>query len=148
VSSDDELVARLRRIAQAIDAPSDLVAETARAAFSTRRLDEELAALLHDSDLASPQQVRGAPAGPRSLAFATAAVDLQLQIERAPGGVTVSGVVSGASGDATIETTAASYPAQIDNRGWFRVADLRPGALRVHVTAADGTRVTTSWISA
>lgn len=148
MSSDDELIERLRRIAGAIDAPPDLVADTARAAFSTRHLDEELATLLHDSDLAAPQQVRGAAAGPRSLAFETAAVDLQLQIERAPGGVTLSGVVSGASGNATIETTAASYPAQIDNRGWFRIAELRPGALRVHVTAADGTRVTTSWISA
>ncbi len=148
MSSDDELMERLRRIAGAIDAPSDLVAETARAAFSTRHLDEELATLLHDSDLAAPQQVRGAPAGPRSLAFETGTVDLQLQIEDAPAGLTLSGVVSGASGDATIETTEATYTARIDNRGWFRVADLRPGALRVHVTAADGTRVTTSWISA
>jgi hypothetical protein len=146
VSSDDELMERLRRIAQAIDAPPELVAETAHAAFATRRLDEELATLLHDSELASPQQVRGAPAGLRSLAFETAAVDLQLQIEMAAGTVTLSGVVSGATGDATIETAAASYTAGIDNRGWFRVGDMPPGAVRVHVTAADGTRVATSWI--
>jgi hypothetical protein len=81
------------------------------------------------------------------LSFETAAVSLELQIEEAAGRITLSGVVSGSSGEATIETTAAEpRTSQIDESGWFRVEDLPTGALRVHVTAADGRAVTTSWI--
>jgi hypothetical protein len=146
MTNDDELMQRLRRIADEVDAPPELVAETARAAISTRGLDEELAELLHDSDLTTAELVRGA-GGPRSLSFETAMVDLNLQIEQAAGRVTLSGVVSGASGEATIETTTASHTARIDDRGWFRVTDLPSGAaLRVHVAADDGSAVTTSWI--
>ena len=147
MTNDDELIERLRRIAEEIDAPPELVAETARAAFLTRRLDEELAELLRDSDHATSQLVRGEASGPRVLSFETAAVSLELQIEEAAGRITLSGVVSGSSGEATIETTTAEpRTSQIDESGWFRVEDLPTGALRVHITAADGRAVTTSWI--
>lgn len=147
MTNDDELIERLRRIADEIDAPPELVAETARAAFLTRRLDEELAELLRDSDHATSQLVRGEAGGPRVLSFETAAVSLELQIEEAAGRITLSGVVSGSSGEATIETTTAPpRTSQIDESGWFRVEDLPTGALRVHITAADGRAVTTSWI--
>jgi hypothetical protein len=147
MTNDDELIERLRRIAEEIDAPPELVAETARAAFLTRRLDEELAELLRDSDHTTSQLVRGEAGGPRVLSFETATVSLELQIEEAAGRITLSGVVSGSSGEATIETTTAEpRTSQIDESGWFRVEDLPTGALRVHITAADGGAVTTSWI--
>ena len=148
MANDDELIERLRRIAEEIDAPPELVAESARAAFLTRRLDEELAELLRDSEHATSQLVRGETSGPRVLSFETAAVSLELQIEAAAGRVTLSGVVSGASGEATIETTTVEpRTAPIDESGWFRVEDLpAEAALRVHVTAADGRAVTTGWI--
>jgi hypothetical protein len=149
MTDDDELMQRLRRIADEVDAPPELVAETARAALSTRRLDEELAELLHDSDLTTPQLVRGAggPGGPRSLSFETVAVSLELEIEQADSHITVSGVVSGSSGEVTVETTTEGpRRAQIDDNGWFRVTNLPRGAMRVHVTATDGSGVTTRWI--
>jgi hypothetical protein len=147
MTKDDELIERLRHIAEEIDAPPELVAETARAAFLTRRLDEELAELLRDSDHATSQLVRGEVGGPRVLSFETATVSLELQIEEAAGRISLSGVVSGSSGEVTIETTTAEpRTSQIDDGGWFRVEDLPTGALRVHITAADGRAVTTSWI--
>ncbi len=70
-----------------------------------------------------------------------------VQIEEAAGRITLSGVVSGLSGEATIETTTTEpRNVQVDESGWFRVEDLPTGALRVHVTAADGRAVATSWI--
>ncbi len=147
MTKDDDLIERLRRIAGEVDAPPELVAETARAAFTMRRLDEELAELLHDSADATSQLVRGEASGPRVLSFETAAVSLELQIEETAGRITLSGVVSGSSGGATIEiTTTEPRTAQIDDSGWFRVENLPAGLLRVHVTAADGGGVTTSWI--
>jgi hypothetical protein len=147
MTNDDELVERLRRIADEVDAPSELVAETARAAFTTRRLDEELAELLRDSDLATSQLVRGEASGPRVLSFETAAVSLELQIEETAGRIALSGVVSGSSGGATIETiTTEPRTVEIDDSGWFRIGDLPAGPLRVHVSAADGGGVTTGWI--
>lgn len=147
MTNDDELIERLRRIADEVDAPSELVAETARAAFATRRLDDELAELLRDTDLAASQLVRGEASGPRVLSFETVAVSLELQIEETAGRITLSGVVSGSVGEATIETTTTEpRTVQIDDGGWFHVGDLRAGALRVHVAAADGGGVTTGWI--
>lgn len=146
--TDDELMARLRRIADEVDAPPDLVAESARAAFSMRRLDEEIAELLDDSEHSQGQLVRGETAGPRALSFRAAAVSIELQLEEADGRITLSGVVIGA-GEATIESTAeAARTVRIDERGWFRVGDLPAGPLRVRLTGADGGRVTTSWFTA
>jgi predicted transcriptional regulator len=147
--TDDELMARLRRIADEVDAPPDLVAESARAAFSMRRLDEEIAELLYDSEHSQGQLVRGEPAGPRALSFRAAAVAIELQIEQADDRITLSGVVIGASGEATIESTAeAARTVRIDERGWFRVGDLPAGPLRVRLAEVDGGRVTTSWFTA
>jgi predicted transcriptional regulator len=147
--SDDELMARLRRIADEVDGPPDLVAESARAAFSMRRLDEEIAELLHDSDRSQGQLVRGETAGPRALSFRAAAVSIEVQIEVVDDRVALSGVVTGASGDATIEsTTEAAQTVRIDKHGWFRIGDLPVGPLRVRLTADDGGGVTSSWFTA
>ena len=146
--TDDELMSRLRRIADEVDAPPDLVAESARAAFSMRRLDEEIAELLHDSEGSQGQLVRGETAGPRALSFRAEAVSIDLQIEEIDGRITLSGVVTGASGDAAIEsTTEAAHTVPIDEGGWFRIGDLPAGPLRVRFTAVDGRRVATGWFT-
>ena len=91
---DEELMGRLRRIADEVDAPPDLVAEAARGAFLTRRLDAELAELVSDSDLTT-SGVRGA--GPRALAFELRDLTLELQLEDGPDGLGVRGLVIGTS---------------------------------------------------
>lgn len=147
MTTDDELMDRLRRIAADVDAAPDLVTESARAAFATRHLDDELAELLHDSDLTPSQGVRYVHPGPRLLSFEVGEVSLEIQIDEVQGRLAVRGIAVGAVGDAEIETTTTgSRTAPIDDRGWFRVQDLPSEPLRVRVHTADGKAVTTGWI--
>jgi hypothetical protein len=147
MSSDDELMEQLRRIANEVDAAPDLVTESARAAFSTRRLDDELAELLHDSDMTASAPVRLAQPGPRLLSFEAGEVSLELQIEDAGGQLVLRGVAVGTVGAAEVETvTGGPHPAVIDDQGWFRAEALPVEPLRVRVQARDGTAVTTGWI--
>jgi hypothetical protein len=144
VTTDDELLAQLRRIADEADAPPDFVTDSARAAFSTRRLDDELADLLRDSDLA-PSAVRGV--GPRLLSFETAGLSIELQIEQRAGRVWVGGLVIGLAQEIEVQTTTTA-PRRIptDGRGWFHADDLPAEPLRIRVPTTEGTAVTTGWI--
>jgi hypothetical protein len=147
MTTDDELMDRLRRIAADVDAAPELVTESARAAFATRHLDDELAELLRDSDLAPSQGVRLAQPGPRLLSFEVGDVSLEIQIEEADGRLAVRGIAVGTAGDAEVETTTTgSRTVPIDANGWFRVADLPSEPLRVRVRSAAGQAVTTGWI--
>src|SRR3954454_15574926 len=138
---------RLRRIANDVDAPPGLVTETARAAFSTRRLDANLAELLEDSDMTSSATVRLAQPGPRLLSFAAGDVSLELQLEQVRGRVVLRGVVTGVVDDAEIETiTGQVQRAEIDDQGWFGVEALPVQPFRVRVRAVDGPAITTGWI--
>jgi hypothetical protein len=146
MSTDDELMEQLRRIANEVDAAPDLVAESARAAFSTRRLDDELAELLHDSQVTASAAVRGRP-GPRLLSYESGEVSLELQVEDVRGQLVLRGITIGTVGDAEVETTTTGpHAAAIDDKGWFRVEGLPVEPLRVRVQAANGTAVTTGWI--
>jgi hypothetical protein len=147
MSADDELMDQLRRIANEVDAPPDLVTESARAAFSTRRLDDELAELLNDSQVTASAAVRGVRPGPRLLSFEFGEVSLELQIEAVDGRLVLRGIAIGTAGDAEVETTTtAPIVAAIDDKGWFRVDGLPVQPLRVRVRAANGTAVTTGWL--
>jgi hypothetical protein len=143
--ADDELMDQLRRIAGNVDPVPPLANETAQAAFSTRRLDEELAELLHDSDLAVSQGIRGA--GPRMLSFESGAVSLELQLDTARGQLVVRGMSVGTVGDADVETSSTGgHAVPIDERGWFRIDGLPLEPLRVRVRDTSGATVTTGWI--
>ncbi|MDR7252600.1 hypothetical protein J2X46_001576 [Nocardioides sp. BE266] len=144
MSDDDELMARLSRIAAEVDSPPDLVAEAARAAFVTRRLDAELAELVSDSDREA-SAVRGS--GPRTLAFRWEGADLELQLEPSSGGLEVRGLVAGPSGPVlvVVDTPATSREVESDDLGWFSLADVPAGPVRVTVRTEPG-EVSTGWI--
>lgn len=146
---DEELMDQLRRIAGEVDAPPSIVEDLARAAFLTRRLDEQLADLVSDSGLA-PAGVRGAE--PRLLTFALGELTLELQVAETAGLVSVAGLLTG-TGDAPgaglavqVETPAATAAVDADEQGWFRVDGLAAGPVRVRIRPSDGATVSTGWI--
>ncbi|GIG88637.1 hypothetical protein [Plantactinospora endophytica] len=144
--TDDELVDRLRAIAVRVDPPPDFVAELARAALSTRRIDEVLAELVHDSTTELPALARSDDEQLRLLSFEHGAVSIELQVHTVDGTVSIRGLVDGATGDVTVETSRGSREAPVDEEGWFTVDGLATGVLRLRVPAGD-TTVTTSWIT-
>ncbi|WP_370971067.1 hypothetical protein [Amycolatopsis sp. cg9] len=145
--TDDELMEVLRAAAAQADPVPDLVLRQAKAALSLRDPDAELADLAFDSDLAEAGAVRAAAEDVRLLSFASARVSVELQVEYADGGVSLRGLITGATGEAVIEVAGERHVRPIGAEGWFTAAGLPRGATRVKVTAADGTAVTTGWAS-
>jgi hypothetical protein len=142
----DPLLDRLRRIAAELDDPPDHVERAARAALSTRRLDHQLAELIADSAEVQTAARAGEPSI-RLLTFETATVSLELQVDEVAGRRSVHGHVTGATGEAVVETASDTRTAAIDDRGWFAVDDLPAGVIRIRLRAADGTGVSTGWVS-
>lgn len=146
MTTDDELVERLRRLAAAVEPVPEAVTEAARAAFLTRRLDEEIAMLLRDSAL-SASAVRGTEPGPRLLSYEVGDVSLELELELVGRFLTLRGLALGTVGDAEVDAGATGpHVGVVDDHGWFTVEALPPGPLRVRVHTAAGAVVTTGWI--
>jgi hypothetical protein len=148
-TQDDELMARLRGLADQADPPPELVLEAARAAFLMRRIDAELAELVLDSAVdAGPVLVRSTEEDTvRMLSFETDTVSIEVQVTEVDGSRSLLGLVSGASGPVEVETAHGRSTVSLDALGRFSVADVPPGTVRLHLTAENGTPVTTSWVS-
>ena len=143
----DRLEERLRRVAREADPVTDAVLENARAAFTLRDLDAELAELVADSAVDDGVPTRAGTDDVRMLSFAASGVSVELDADPDPhdGGVKVTGLVSGARDSLTVvrQGSRAEVSLGADGRFAFRVDR---GPLRLELTAADGRRVVTAWI--
>jgi hypothetical protein len=142
---DDELMGVLRQTADELDPPPDLVVTSARAALSTRLLDDELAALLMDSAV-DAELVRSDDTDVRLLSFGTSAVSVELHLEPVADRLSLRGLVSGASGTILIEQPGVAHTLLIDPEGWFTTPNLHRGATRLRLNAPDGHPITTTWV--
>lgn len=141
--NDDQLIERLRGLAEQVDAPPAWTAEAARAALATRRLDGELAALVLDSATDETALARGDEDEVRLVSFEASDVSIELQLHRG----SLRGLVTGASGEVTVERGTGTVTAPIGADGWFTVDRVPPGRLRLRLRADAGPNVTTSWIT-
>ena len=78
--TDDELLAELRAAVAEADLVTDRQREAARAAFTWRTVDAELAELLHDSALEAPRCAAAGDAA-RTLSFASGELTLEVEID-------------------------------------------------------------------
>lgn len=150
---DEQLLAELRRVVASADPVPDEVRQFARAAFTMRALDAELAELLADSaadSAAGTALSRTRSAGPvRLLSFGSADGDpeLELQVERAGSSRHLVGQLLGASaGSVTVETEVGRTDVALDDAGVFTVRGLRGGRIRLLWATAAGRRMATSWV--
>jgi hypothetical protein len=144
----DEFEARLRVLAGEADPVPSLVLDAARAAFTLRTLDAELAELVHDSAVdADLVLVRGPDDDVRMLSFEHGSVAIDLQVSQTPAGPELLGLVTGAVGDVEVEQGGTRRSVPLDEAGRFVVRDLVAGPLRLHLRAEDGTAVATSWVN-
>ena len=143
----DRLEERLRRVATEADPVPDAVLENARAAFTLRDLDAELAELVGDSAADDGALTRAADDDVRMLSFAASGVSVELDAVPEPhdGGVNVTGLVSGARDRLSVvrQDSRTEVALGADGRFAFRAGR---GPLRLELTAADGRRVVTAWI--
>ncbi|XVV06471.1 hypothetical protein ACQPW3_14190 [Actinosynnema sp. CA-248983] len=139
---DDELVERLRSIANRVDPVPAWVQLAAQAALSTRRMDEELAELVRDS-WESPQLVRSEEDA-HVLAFEAGDVSVDVQAEA--GGLRA--LVGGVSGEVVVETPVGQVRVGIGADGWVVVPELPHPTVRLRLTREDGRAVVTPWFTA
>jgi hypothetical protein len=145
----DPTLDRLRSVASVADPVPELVMESARAAFSLRRIDAEIAELLHDSAVDADLVLVRGPSDARMLSFAVGEVAVEMQLtETQPGFFSLLAFVTGASGEVKVEHSGGVLVAVLDDAGRLLVDDIPAGRLRLDLVADDGTAVTTSWITA
>jgi hypothetical protein len=147
---DDELLARLGGVVAEIDPVPAEVRRAARAAFGTRDLDGELAALVADSAHDGFEAVRaGDLFGPRLLSFACDGVQVDLEVSRAGDQVDLTGQVTGAAGHGCrLEyPRGATVELDLDSIGRFLVSGVPGGPIRLRCYSAGGVPVLTSWVA-
>jgi hypothetical protein len=146
VLDDDDLLARL---AEVLDQESPMPPGTliaAQAAYTLRRLDEELAELLFDSaDLPAPAGVRGPRAWPRQITYQWADLLIECEMDTTslvgqvlPAGPVTLEVISGGG---------ARHPVDVDDLGRFVAPLPRSGPLRLRcLPSPQGRPVLTPWL--
>lgn len=149
--TDDELMAELAAaVAEAADISDDETTArrrtAARAAFTWRTVDAELAELLHDSALDAGAAVRSSGAAPRSLSFIRGAVTIEIEVT---GESLLGEVIDDDGGDEPAAVSlqrpdADDRVTETDASGFFRFDDVAPGPVRFVVTRS-GWTLTTPW---
>lgn len=142
VGADDALLAELARVLDAHDPPPPPVVEAARAAWTWRTIDAELAELHFDSALET-LEVRGL-SWPRQLSFESRELTIEVEVD---GEGLVGQVVPPAAVDILlVRPDGAQVAARSDAIGHFTFAGVARGTVRLQVTAPDGS-VTTQWFT-
>lgn len=143
---DENLMAELAAAVAEEAAVSERRRTAAKAAFTWRTVDAELAELLHDSALDAGAAVRSASGAPRTLTFVRGAVTLEIEVD----GDTLLGEVvdeDPASGPASValqRPDADDRSVETDASGFFRFDGVEPGPVRFVVSRA-GWSLTTPW---
>jgi len=153
-AADDELIARLRRIAGQVDPVPQSLLSAARAAFALRDIDARVAELVRDSLVdapATPVRAAGTARGEeaRMLSFEAAGTAIECEVMARAGERDIRGQLSGSQA-ATVAAEVAGRPpvsVSVGAHGWFTVRGLPPGPFRLRCQLADGATLVTSWTS-
>lgn len=150
--ADLELLNELRAAASAFDPVPSPVAEAAKAAWTWRTIDAELAELTYDSwtDQAELAGVRGAVAAPTSRLLSFEAREVALELEIVIEGDQrrmVGQIVPAQPGVVEVHHRRGLELVEADTVGRFAVASIAPGLFRLTVRpSGDLHEVATAWI--
>jgi hypothetical protein len=147
---DEALLAQLRSLARETDPPPALLQEAARAAYTWRTVDRELAELVFDSAEEALTGIR-AEGGPRLLTFAATATEVEVQVSETPGGRRLVGqVVPPQQGRIDVRHRDGVAHAVADTLGRFSADGIPAGpvSLRCVLGEAEDARVVdTDWLT-
>jgi hypothetical protein len=153
--TDEELMAAIQSgLALADTVPPEVVA-AAKASFTWRTIDAELAALTFDSSGQSAELagVRGGEHGPRALTFEYEDVVVEVEVDDAGDGRTVVGQIDPPTVEwIEVHQASASEPLRLeaDGRGRFRARGVGAGPFRLLCRFRSGARfpmLLTDWVS-
>lgn len=149
--ADRVLLLHLGEVVSEVDPPPPLLYELGRAAFETRLLGAELAALDEDTshELIG---VRSATSEARLVTFTASRTTIELEVSVVSDRRCLLGQLVPAPGEGNrsidLQTAAGrTRTAELDAVGGFRFDDVPAGFVRLHFEPVDGPAVTTSWIT-
>jgi hypothetical protein len=142
--NDDELLELLGQALRGADPVPDRVLAAARAAWTWRTIDQELAELVFDSatELAGVRSEDTA----RQLTFRAPGVEIEIMVVDAATRRIVGQLVPPQEASVRITGEAGGQARETDRLGRFDFDDVPPGPVRLSVRATDGTTVTTEWV--
>lgn len=144
---DADLLADLTAAWREVAPTAAALTTRAHAAFSWRTVDDDLllASLHFDSAVEPAAATRAAPgAGPRILVFTSAPLSVELEV--LPDRI-VGQLVPPSAADIVVEAESGeSVEVRSDERGFFLVAPLPEGPLRLRCDTATG-RLVTEWVT-
>jgi hypothetical protein len=148
---DDALLAELGGLFARVDPVPAEVTLAARSALAWRRMDAELAELLHDSALETEPLagVRGAGGGLRTLTFETPdGLSIEIEITGEHSKRSLMGQIV-PPGPATVlmRFPGGDLPTRADDLGRFHASDLRPGPISLRCEMTDGRAIETGWVT-
>ena len=145
LSTDDELLAVLGRALDASDPVPETVLEGARAAFTWRNIDTELAEIVFDS----AQELTGVRSEDvnRQVTFEAPGVEIEVMVVENGARRLVGQLVPPTERTVELVGSDSVESADTDRLGRFTFDDIAPGPVRLVVLGADGERlVQTEWV--
>jgi len=144
---DDRLLAALGEAVRAArSVPPEFVA-AAKAAYTWRDVDAELAALTYDSaseEDREPAGTRATPTRLRALTFVSANLVIELEVGQDS---CLGQLVPIQPGQVEVQlATGELIPATVDDVGYFVVRPVPAGWVRLRCHPAAGTEVVTGWV--
>jgi hypothetical protein len=143
--SDDDLLELVGRALRAADPVPDRVLEGARAAWTWRTIDEELAELVFDS-ASELTGVRSEDTA-RQLTFRSPGMEIEVMVTDDTSRRVVGQLVPPGAYTITLNAGDTELTAATDRLGRFSFDPVAPGPVRMAVADPEGTHVvTTEWV--
>ena len=139
MTTDDELLERLRHVLDAVDEPRTRATDAAKAAIGWRDIDAELAQLVFDSrvDDAEPELVmRGNPAETHQLTFSTDEITIDIALTN--GGLVGQVIPIGSATVELVQRNAEPRLTHTDEFGAFSIDRIEAGPTTIVVRSTDG----------
>ncbi len=139
--TDDQILAMLRRALEAADPVPETARRAARAAFTWRSIDAELAELVYDSAEEDVAGVRGTETA-RQVAFRAPGVEVEVMVTHSGGRRIVGQLVPPQSARIELQTPDGNQITGTDTLGRFSFDDVPSGPARLVVRGDDVVVVT------
>ena len=143
---DEQILVRLAAALDAADPMPESVIEAAKASFTWRTIDAELASLVFDSAAEELAGVRSAEAT-RQMTFRTPGVEIELLVVSETSRRLVGQLVPPQAAELTLHHEDETRTARSDSLGRFTFHDIPTGSVRLTCKLAgdDGAVVQTEW---
>lgn len=147
-AADQALLADLREALNWADPVPEALLEAARASFTWRTIDAELAELVADSAMEAAAVRSAAALATRLLTFTADDITVVVEIEEAGAARRLLGqVLLPRAGSIEVRRPGGRQSTAVDELGRFRAEDVPAGPMQLACRFADGTALVTDWVT-